>query len=63
MVFSQISPKDVNPAQIEKAHKDFAKTLNFKNIIFLVKVRDIHKIEKKNCDEKNVVKKNMLTYY
>ena len=34
MVFSQISPKDGNPAQIEKAHKDFAKTLNFKNFNF-----------------------------
>ena len=31
-----------------KADKDFAKKLDFTDIKFLVKVRDIHKIEKKN---------------
>ena len=36
------------PAQITKADKDFARRLDFSNIKFPVKTRDIHKIEKKN---------------
>ena len=39
---------DHNPKIITKADKDFAKNLDFKDIKFLVKVRDTHKIEKKN---------------
>ena len=39
---------DHHAARITKADKDFAKKLNFKDIKFLFKVRDIHKIEKKN---------------
>ena len=31
-----------------KPDKDFAKRLDFKDIQFLVKIRDIHKIEKNN---------------
>ena len=31
-----------------KADKDYAKKLNFKDIKFPVKTRDIHKIEKSN---------------
>ena len=37
-----------NPRRITKADKDFAKRLDFKDIKFPVKIRDIHKIEKKN---------------
>ena len=38
---------DHHAARITKADKDFAKKLDFKDIKFLVKVRDIYKIEKK----------------
>ena len=34
--------------KITKAAKDFAKKLDFKDIKFLVNIRDIHKIEKNN---------------
>ena len=37
-----------NPRRITKADKDFAKRLDFKDIKCPVKIRDIHKIEKKN---------------
>ena len=36
-----------HPARIAKAGKHFAKTLDFKDIKFPVKIRDIHKIGKK----------------
>ena len=39
---------DNNLRGITKADKDFAKRLDFKNIKFPAKIRDIHKIEKKN---------------
>ena len=42
-----LNPADHHPARITKADKDFAKTLDFKDIKFPVKIRDIHKIEKK----------------
>ena len=49
MVFSQILEVCRRKAtRITNADKDFAKKLNFKNMKFLVKVRDIHKIEKEN---------------
>ena len=38
----------LNPARTAKADEDFAKRLDFKNIKFPVKTRDICKIEKKN---------------
>ena len=38
----------VQSARITKADKDFSKSLDFKDIKFPVKVRDINKIEKKN---------------
>ena len=40
---------DHNTRKITKAHKDFAKTkhLDFKDIKFPVKIRDIHKLKKK----------------
>ena len=43
-----LNSADCNPARITKAVKDIAKKLDFKYIKFLVKIRDIHKIEKKN---------------
>ena len=39
---------DHHPARITKADKNFAKKLDFKDIKFVVKTRDIHKIEKEN---------------
>ena len=49
MVFGQIlHPADHHPERITKAGKDFPKRLNFKDIKFTVKTRDIHKIEKIN---------------
>ena len=41
-------PADRNPARITKADRIFAKKVDFKEIKFPVKVRDIYKIEKKN---------------
>lgn len=37
---------DHNPVRITKGGKDFARRLDFKEIKFPVKTRDIHKIEK-----------------
>ena len=39
---------DHNPRRITKADKDFAKRLDFKDIKFPQKTRELHKIEKKN---------------
>ena len=41
-----LNPVVHNPTRITKADKEFAKKLNFKNIKFPVKIRDIHKIGK-----------------
>ena len=38
---------DNNPKRITKIDKDFAEKLDFKDVKFPVKVRDIQKIEKK----------------
>ena len=43
-----LNSADHHPARITKADKDFTKTLDFKDINFSVKIRDIHKIENKN---------------
>ena len=43
-----LNPADHNPRRITTADKDFAKRLGFKVIKFPVKIRDIHKIDKKN---------------
>ena len=40
---------DHHSARIRKIDKDFARRLDFKDTKFPVKIRDIHKIEKKNC--------------
>ena len=42
-----LSPADRKPAKIIKADKEFAKKLDYKDIKFPVKIRDICKIEKK----------------
>ena len=42
-----LHPADHHPARITKANKNFAKELDFKEIKFSVKVRDIRKIEKR----------------
>ena len=47
-VWSDLHPAARNPARITKANKDFSKRLEFKEIEFPVKVRDLHKIKKKN---------------
>ena len=44
----QLNSADHPPARITKFDKDFVKKLDFKDIKFSVKVRDIHKIGKKN---------------
>ena len=43
-----LNPADHNPKRTTKSDKDFAKRLDFKDIKFPVKIRDIHKIEKKS---------------
>ena len=46
-IVKYLNPADRNPARITKADKEFTQKLDFKNIKFPVKIRDIHKIEKK----------------
>ena len=43
-----LNPANHHPAIITKADKDFAKRRDFKDMKFPVKIRGIHKIEKKN---------------
>ena len=43
-----LNPADYRTARVTKADKNFAKTLNFKDIKFPVKIRDTNKIENKN---------------
>ena len=43
------NPPNHHPARITKSDKDFVKKLDFKDIKFPAKVREIHEIEKKNC--------------
>ena len=43
-----LNPPDHNPRRITKTDREFAKKLDFKGIKFPVKIRSIHKIEKKN---------------
>ena len=43
-----LHPVDRNPERNTKADNNFAKELDFKDIKCPVKIRDIHKIEKKN---------------
>ena len=47
-IVKYLNPAYHNTARITKAAKEFAKKHDFKDIKFLVKIRDIHKIERKN---------------
>ena len=65
MVFkSYLHPANHHLARITKVDQDFSKTLDFKDMIsFLVKIRDIHKIENKNSMGSSVfVYKNKKNY-
>ena len=42
-----LNPANHHPARITKGDKNFAKKIDFKDVKYLVKIRDIHKIEKK----------------
>ena len=42
-----LNPADHHPTSIRKIDKDFARKHDFKDIKFPVKIRDIHKVEKK----------------
>ena len=46
-VFRYLNTGDPNPGRITKTTKDFAKKLDFKDMKCPLKVRDIHKIEKR----------------
>ena len=46
-----LHPADYDTAKVDK---DFARELDFKDPKFPVKIRDIHKIEKKNCNSNSV---------
>ena len=62
-----LNPADHHPARITKADKDFAKKLDFKDLKFPVKVKDIHKIEETNPSPLVFlimkIKKNMQSIY
>ena len=47
-MFRYLNPADHQPARTAKADKGFARRLDFKDINFPVKIRDIHKTKKKN---------------
>ena len=47
IVFKHLNPVDHHPERIRKIDKDFVRKLDFKGLKFPVKIRDIHKIEKK----------------
>ena len=46
-----LNPANHHPARITKGDKDFAKKIDFKDVKYPVKIRDIHKIEKKKKDQ------------
>ena len=43
-----LNPADHNSRRIVEADQDFSKKLDFKDIIFQAKIRDIYKIEQNN---------------
>ena len=45
-IVRHLNPENHHPARITKTDRDFAEKLDFKNIKFPIKIRDIHKIEK-----------------
>ena len=65
-----LQPADHNTSRILKADNDFARQLDFKDIKFSFKVRNIHKIVRKNSIgisvfgyERKDEERNMLIYY
>ena len=48
MVFS-LDPADHHPARTRKINNNFARKCDFNGIKFPIKIRDIHKIEKKTA--------------
>ena len=65
-----LQPADPNTSRILKADNDFARQLDFKDIKFSFKVRNIHKIVRKNSIgisvfgyESKDEERNMLIYY
>ena len=49
MMFSQIlTPADHHPVRIRKVDRLFGDELDIEDVKFAVKIKDIHKIEKKN---------------
>ena len=62
-----IHPADHHPARITKVKKDFLRYLEFTDITFPVKIRDIHKIEEKNSIGISVffmkIRKNIESVY
>ena len=65
-----VNPANHHPARITKNDKDFTKRLDFKDIKFQSKLETFTKLKKRIPSalvilamyQKNVVKKNMLTY-
>ena len=50
MVFNRVFTScRQNPPRMRKSDKDLKRELDFKDIKFLVKIKDIHKVQKKNC--------------
>ena len=47
-----VNPTDHNPRKITKIDKDLTKRFDLKNVTFSVKIRDVHKIEKKKKKKK-----------
>ena len=64
-----LKPENQDPARITKAEKNSAKKINFKDIKFPVKIRDMYKIEKKKKNPPEFVffamkiKKNIQSIY
>ena len=54
-----LNPAEHHPARIRKVDRMFESKLNFKDIKFPIKIRDIHKIEKK---KKNFICINVSGY-
>ena len=54
-----LNPAEHHPARIRKVDRMFESKLNFKDIKFPIKIRDIHKIEKK---KKNSICINVSGY-
>ena len=58
-----LNPVDHHSARITKADQDFAKMLDFKDINFPVKIREIHKIPSALAFIVMKIKKNIQSIY